>query len=77
MILNAEREGVIAQPDLLDDVVGRAPRFDFEAIGQAIDRLVMRAVHFFETMGRLVVGPQPAGGRGLSVREVCDRECRA
>src|ERR1700704_4710810 len=47
MILNGKGEWMIAQTNLLDDVVGRAPGLDFETVRDAIDRLMMRAIHFF------------------------------
>jgi len=34
MILDTKCEGIIAESDLLDDVVGCAPRFDDEALAQ-------------------------------------------
>jgi len=48
--LHGESERIIAEPDLLDDVVGRAPRFHFATIAEAIDRLMMGAVHFCKPM---------------------------
>jgi len=56
--LDTESEGIIPESDLFDDVVVRAPRFDFEAFAERIDRLVMRAVYFLEAMGRFGVGTQ-------------------
>jgi len=41
MILNREREWVIAQADLLDDVIVRTPSFNFKPVGEAIDRLMV------------------------------------
>jgi len=41
---------MIAQPDLLDDIVGRAPGFDLASLGQPVDRLMMRAVDHFKAM---------------------------
>src|SRR5207247_8289695 len=52
MILDREREWIIPQPHLLDNVVGSAPRFDFETVGNPIDRLMVRTVYFFESMIR-------------------------
>ena len=40
---------------MFDDVVEGAPRFDFTIICQAIDRLMMRAVYFLETMCRFAI----------------------
>src|SRR2546428_1129674 len=56
MILHRERKRIIPQAHLLDDIVSSAPRLDFETVRDAIDRLVMRAVYFFESMvrGRIV-----------------------
>src|SRR5438034_795793 len=53
MILDAKGERIIAQPHLLDDAVGRAPGFHFQAVAESLDRLVMGAVHFVEAMCRL------------------------
>jgi hypothetical protein len=52
MILHGNGEGIIAQPHLLDDIVEWAPRFDFETVCDPIDRLMVRAVYFFESMLR-------------------------
>src|SRR5438552_5543844 len=52
MILDGNGEGVIAQPHLLDDIVEWAPRFDFETVRDSIDRLMVRAIYFFESMLR-------------------------
>ena len=56
MILHGQSKRIIAQPDLLDNVVGRAPGFDFEPSAEAINRLVMGAVHFLESMSRPSIG---------------------
>ena len=37
MVLDRESERIIAETHLLDDVVGRAPRFDFEAVAEFIE----------------------------------------
>src|SRR6266852_3286101 len=50
MILHGEGKRIIAQAHLLDDVVGRAPSLDGKSLRDAINRLMMRAVYFFETM---------------------------
>src|SRR5947208_16254857 len=52
MILDREREWIVPQAHLLDNVVGSAPRFDFETVRDSIDRLMVRAVYFFESMIR-------------------------
>src|SRR6266513_6348962 len=52
MILHGNGEGIIAQPHLLDNIIERAPRFDFETIRDSIDRLMVRTVYFFESMLR-------------------------
>jgi len=55
MILDRERKRIIAQPDLLDDVIARAPGFDFEAVAEFVEGLVMRTVDLIEPMsGRLI-----------------------
>src|SRR2546423_11217193 len=58
MILDAKGKWIIAETDLLDDVVGCAPAFDFETGPQAINRLMMRAVHSFKLVLRFCVGTQ-------------------
>ena len=58
MILDREREWIISQAHLLDNVVGSAPRFDFETVGDAIHRLMMRTVYFFKAMSRRCVVTQ-------------------
>src|SRR6478672_11319701 len=55
MILDREREWVIAQPHLLDNTVGGGPALNYEIIRDTIDRLVMRAVYFLESMRRVRV----------------------
>src|SRR5438093_2684881 len=52
VVLHGEREWIIPQPHLLDNVVGSAPRFDFETVRNPIDRLMVRTVYFFESMIR-------------------------
>ena len=44
MVLHAEAEGVIAEPGLLDDIVVGAPRLDFQAGAELVERLMVRAV---------------------------------
>src|SRR5437667_12710779 len=50
MILHGKGEWITAEADLLDDVIGRAPRFYLQPFAQSIDRLVMGTVHPFEAM---------------------------
>src|SRR4030095_9300173 len=50
MILYCQREWIIPEAHLLDDVVGRAPRFDIEAVRDPIDPLMVRTIYFFESM---------------------------
>jgi hypothetical protein len=50
MILHSERKRIITQAHLLDDVIGQTPGFDLATVRQSINRLMMRAVHFFETV---------------------------
>ena len=52
MILHGQGEWITSEADLLDDVIGRAPRFYFQPFAESIDRLVMGAVHPFEAMLR-------------------------
>ena len=41
MILDRQRERIIPQMHLLDNIVGSAPRFDFETVRNPIHRLMM------------------------------------
>ena len=41
---------MIAQSHLLDDLIGRAPRFDYATFAWVLNRLMMRAVYVFETV---------------------------
>ena len=43
---------MIPEAYLLDNIVGSAPRFDFEAVRDPVDRLMVRAVYFDESMFR-------------------------
>src|SRR5438094_40802 len=52
VILDGEGEGIIPQSHLLDNAVRNAPRFDFETVRKPVDRLMVRAVYFFESMIR-------------------------
>ncbi len=56
MILHRNREWIIPQTHLLDDIVGSAPRFDCETVRDSIDRLMVRTIYFLESMirGRVV-----------------------
>src|SRR5438874_12470610 len=58
MVLDAKGKWIIAETDLLDDVVGCAPALDFETGPEPINRLMVRAVHFFKLVGRFGVGTQ-------------------
>src|ERR1700682_6026073 len=58
MILDGQSKRIIAQTHLLDDVVSLTPGFDFEAIAQSIDCLVMGAVYAIEAMGRRAIRAQ-------------------
>src|SRR5438132_11710514 len=58
MVLHSESEGIVAQFYLLDDVVVCAPRLHFKTSTQFIDRLMMRAIHFFKTMTRAAIRSQ-------------------
>src|SRR5216683_950894 len=56
MVLHRDRERVVAQARLLDDVIGGGPSFDNDSMTWGIDCLMMRAVHHAESMnGRGVV----------------------
>jgi hypothetical protein len=41
MILDSQRERIIAQTHLLDDIVVGTPSFDFKTVCDPIDRLMM------------------------------------
>src|SRR2546423_7410085 len=58
MILDGEREGIIAESHLLDDVIGGAPGFDLEAVPEFIEGLMMRAVNFIKAMRGRALRPQ-------------------
>ena len=58
MILNRERERIIAEPNLLDDVVRGAPGFDLDVFAEFIECLMMRAIDLLETMRGGSVRPQ-------------------
>ena len=58
MILHREREWIVAQTHLLDDVVRSAPGFHFETVAQAVDSLVVRAIHFLQPVRGGALGPQ-------------------
>ena len=73
MILDSQRERIIAQPHLLDDVVGLAPGLDFEAVAESIDGLVMGAVHLLEPMRCGTIGPQRLDVMILHLRRVVPR----
>ena len=57
MILDREGERIIAQPNLLDDVIGRTPGFDFQVLAEFVESLVMGTVDLVEAMRRGAVGP--------------------
>src|SRR4030095_13877843 len=70
MILDSESEGVIAQFHLLDDVIGGAPGLHFETGAQFVDRLMMRAIHFFKTMACFAIGSERLDIVCLLMRQV-------
>src|SRR6266480_6016818 len=76
MVLDSESEGIIAQFHLLDDVIGSAPGLHFETGAQFVNRLMMRAIHFFKTMARFAIGSQGLDIVRLLIRQVmaCDVE---
>src|SRR3954469_12221875 len=73
VILDRERERIVAEPDLLDDVVGRAPGFDFETVAEFIQCLVMRAVDLVQAMRGRAIGPQRLDVVVLHFRSVMTR----
>src|SRR4051812_30905638 len=56
MILNREGERIIAEPDLLDDIIGGAPGLDLETVAEFVEGLMMRAVYLVEAMSRRAIG---------------------
>ena len=76
MVLDSESEGIIAQFHLLDDVIGSAPGLHFETSAQFVNRLMMRAIHFFKTMARFAIGSERLDIVRLLIRQVmaCDIE---
>src|SRR5436309_9800963 len=50
MILHTTSKRIFSQRYLLDDTIVGGPRFDFAAICQPFDCLMMRAVHFRKTV---------------------------
>ena len=58
MILHREAKRPVAQPELLDHIVSRAPRFHHATVGQQIDGLMVRAVYLLKTMRGRGVIPQ-------------------
>src|ERR1041385_160804 len=58
MILHGERERIITEPHLFDDVIRCAPGFDFEAVAEFSERLMMRAVDLVEPVRRGTIRPQ-------------------
>ena len=58
MVLDREGEGMIAEPDLLDDVIRCAPGFDLKPVAELVDGLMMGAINLVEPMGRGTIGSQ-------------------
>jgi hypothetical protein len=59
MVLDGQGEGVIAQTDLLNNIIVGTPSFDLETICEPVDCLVMRTVYVVELMGCFAVETQP------------------
>src|SRR5947208_1821985 len=76
MVLHSKSEGIVAQSCLFDDVIGGAPRLHFETGAQFVNRLMMRAIHFFKGMARFAVGSERLGIVRLLIGQVmaCDVE---
>src|SRR5881392_2708768 len=70
MVLHSESEGIVAQSYLLDDVIGCARRLHFKTNAQFIDRLMMRAIHFFKAMTRAAIRSQRLDVVRLLLRQV-------
>jgi len=70
MELHAESERIVAQFYLLDDVIGCTPRLHCKTSTRFIDRLMMRAIHFFEAMTRPAIRSQRLDIMGLLLRQV-------
>src|ERR1043166_837128 len=58
VILDGERERIIAEPHLFDDVVSGAPGFDLETVAEFVERLVMRTIDLVEAVRRAAIRPQ-------------------
>src|SRR5438874_11922989 len=76
MVLHSKSEGIVAQSCLFDDVIGGAPRLHFETGAQFVNRLMMRAIHFFKGMARFAVGSERLDIVRLLIGQVmaCDVE---
>src|SRR6266699_2177694 len=76
MVLHSKSEGIVAQSCLFDDVIGGAPRLHFETGAQFVNRLMMRAIHFFKGMARFAVGSERLDIVRLLIGQVmaCDIE---
>src|SRR5205809_3442592 len=76
MVLDSESEGIIAQFPLLVGVIIGAPRLHFETGAQFVNRLMMRAIHFFKGMARFAVGSERLDIVRLLIGQVmaCDVE---
>src|ERR1017187_269688 len=70
VVLHGQSKGMIAQAYLLDNVVGRAPGFDFAPFGETIDCLVVRAIDHFETMRGAALVSQPLDVVILLLRQI-------
>src|SRR6266568_1698115 len=70
MVLHSKSEGIVAQSCLFDDVIGGAPRLHFETGAQFVNRLMMRAIHFFKGMARFAVGSERLDIMRLLIRQV-------
>ena len=58
MVLDAHTPRIIREPHLLDDAIASVPGFHDEAIGDAIEGLMVRAVHHGKTVPRAGVEAQ-------------------
>ncbi len=77
MILNAQGKGMIPQADLLDFAIGGASGFDFQTISKPVDRLMMRAVYFWQAVLRWLRRSGVAEYHDHAAPADCAPGCRA
>ena len=70
MILHRQGKGIVAQFYLFDDIICGAPRFYFKTGTKLVDRLMMRAIYFLETMARIAIGAKRLNVVGLLIGQI-------